>query len=130
MIVVGDGTQGMRLYNAMHGPAIQAILSAYQNGALVLGVGVGAEIFGSWFLRGAADPLQGFGWLSNALLQVHPAHPSTLKVRQNVLQREPLAYSVEMGRDSALALGPEGQVELWGKRQIAVSLGQSYSALG
>ena len=130
VIVVGDGNQGMRLYNAMHGPAIQAILSAYKNGALILGVGVGAEIFGSWFLRGAADPLPGFGWLSNALLQVHPAHPSTHKVRQGILRQEPLAYSVEMGRDSALALGPEGQVELWGKRQIAVSLGKSYSALG
>lgn len=130
LIVVGDGNQGTRLYNALHGPAIQAILSAYLNGALVMGVGVGAEVFGSWFLRGDADPLPGFGWLSNALLQVHPPHPATQKPRRELFQREPLAYSVEMGRDSALALGPQGQVELWGKRQIAVSLGQGYGARG
>lgn len=128
VIVVGDGSQGMRLYNAMHGPAIQAILTAFANGALVMGVGVGAEIFGSWFLRGEAEPLPGFGWLSNALLQIHPPHPSTHRVRHDLLQREPLAYSVELGHNSALALGPEGQVELWGKRQIAVSLGQGYGA--
>jgi hypothetical protein len=128
LIVVGDGNQGMRLYNALHGPAIQAILAAYLNGALIMGVGVGAEVFGSWFLRGGDDPRPGFGWLSNALLQVSPAHPTTHKPRRELFQREPLAYSVELGQDSALALGPEGQVELWGKRQIAVSLGQGYGA--
>ena len=131
IVVVGDGPHRDNLYNGLHGAAIKAISHAYERGALVMGAGAGAEVFGQWLVDVAATlPRPGLGWLANAAVLTGSPDNARQQALQHLLQEQPLAYGLDIGPDSALALGPEGHVELWGNRQIKVSLGRAYSAQG
>lgn len=128
IIVIGDGPNTNRLFNSLHGAAIKGIQRAYEHGALVYGAGLGAEVFGKWFLRGSnARPREGFGWLANAALLTDDNNVLMKQQLQRLLQTEPTAFGLGIGANSALAFGPEGQIEAWGDQQIAISLGQAYS---
>ena len=39
---------------------------------------------------------------------------------------EPGAVALGIGSDSALALGPDGQLEVWGEQQVDVALGPAW----
>ncbi len=128
IVVIGDGPQADKLYNGLHGAAIEAIQTAYEHGAVIMGCGLGAEIFGQWFLPPSTrQALPGFEWLTRSIiLTTQPGGP-TRQTLKNLLRAQPTLYGLGIRPGSALVLGPENQVELWGKQQISISLGQAYS---
>lgn len=129
VIILGDGPDLDRLSNGLRGPAGEAILQAYVHGAAVMGTGVGAEVMGQWIIHAASQQARpGLGWLQNALIGAcRVESQAAASIRQDVLKNYPLAYSIEIGSDSALALSPFGEIDVWGDRKIAISLGQSYT---
>ncbi len=128
VIIIGDGPQRLRLYDGLHGAAIDAMRLAYQRGAFIMGTGIGAEVIGQWVIGPASgEPAAGFAWLANAAILTGSPGSRETAILQRLLQDQPMAYGLRIGRNSAIALGPDGSVELWGERQIAISLGQGYS---
>jgi hypothetical protein len=57
---------------------------------------------------------------------VLPEVESAAVVAKPLLAEEPTSIAVGIGIGSALALGPDGQVETWGMRQVTVALGTQY----
>ncbi len=128
VIVIGDGPHTDRLFNSLHGAAIRDIQLAFEQGAVVYGAGLGAEVLGQWFLHGSDSmPRKGFGWLANAAILTDDGSQAMKEQLQRLLLEEPTAFGLGIGANSALAFGPDGQVEAWGDRHIAISLGKAYA---
>ncbi|MBN2472262.1 MAG: hypothetical protein JXN59_16175 [Anaerolineae bacterium] len=128
MIVISDGPNRTQLFNSLHGAAIEGITQAYARGALVMGNGIGAAVFGQWVLGlPASPPADGFGWLANSAVLAAPLQAAEKQQLQGLLHSTPTAFGLGIWPGSALVLGPERQVELWGRQQISISLGQAYS---
>ncbi len=128
IIVIGDGPNDENLYNGLHGAAIQAIRLAYEHGALIMGIGIGAEVMGQWLVRSSLkDTRPGFGWLTNSAILSGVPTDGDKQLLQGLLEDQPTAYGLGIRPRSAMAFGPGGHVELWGQQQIAISLGKSYS---
>jgi hypothetical protein len=54
---------------------------------------------------------------------VLPEVESAAVVAKPLLAEQSTSLAVAIGFGSALALGPDGQVETWGRRQVTVALG-------
>src|SRR5574341_438648 len=68
IIVLGDGIQIQRLYNGLAGAAIEAMQTAFDNGATIYAQGYSAMLLGAWF-QASEDVLSpGLGWLTNAII--------------------------------------------------------------
>jgi hypothetical protein len=67
-------------------------------------------------------------WLENALIVPFITSIAESEQVRDVLEAQPTAIAVGVGAGSALALGPDGEVETWGRRQVTVALGRSHKA--
>lgn len=122
MIVLGDGPNVDTLRSALPGGALESIGYAFERGAVILAVGESARLFGSVMPQAA-----GLGWVENAI--VVPAYERDGEATRlhELLTAQPAAFGIGIATGSALALGPAGEVEAWGNRQITVTLGRSQS---
>jgi hypothetical protein len=124
MIVIESGASAVDVRSALRGAAIEGIQAAYENGAVVLAEGLSAMAFGAWVVRGDGGLEGGLEWLDGSL--VAPGVTQTADWARGMLEAQPSAFAVGIGLGSALALGPDGQVETWGKREITIALGPAY----
>ncbi len=118
MIIIGDGADAKQLRSSLLGAALEGISAAYERGAVVLGIGQGAAVLGAFI-----DDKEGLNWIERAIIQPHyeqEASPAALRAQ---LAKHPDAYGLGVGTGSALALGPNGELAAWGKRQVTVALG-------
>jgi hypothetical protein len=88
-----------------------------------LAEGYGAAIFGTWAWLDGEKTVSGVDWLKHALIiaplgQAAPVHA--------ILKAHPEGLALGIGAGSALALGPTGEIETWGKKQITITLGSHY----
>jgi hypothetical protein len=128
-IIVVEGDASIDdLRSGLIGAAADGIQAAFQNGALVLAEGRAATVFGAWVLRELGDLTSGLEWLENGLVVSGITSVSQSAAAQSVLLLQPGAIAVGIGDGSALALGPDGEVETWGARQVTIALGKDYSA--
>lgn len=128
VIVIADEVNVVEAREALIGAGISGIQDAFVNGAVVLAEGDCAAVFGAWIMLDSGIISSGLDWLENALVL-----PGVTSVRESyeaasVLNRQPTAIVVGVGAGSALALGPDGEVETWGNKQVTVALGRDYSA--
>ncbi len=123
LILIADGDVRRLLETFFDTPALQAMITAYHSGAVVLGIGAGAEAMGTWVLRpGWADAWGAWGWLPGAFVVSHYT-PEAARALQAALHRHPFAYGIGLAPGAALALGPEDQIERWGEGEITVIFG-------
>jgi hypothetical protein len=66
-------------------------------------------------------------WLDNALILPGVTSVAQSVEAQEVLRAQPAAIAVGIGSGSALALGPDGELELWGQKQVTIALGSHYT---
>jgi hypothetical protein len=123
LIVVPDNFEPDELRSALMGAPLEGMKAAFESGAVLLVEGRAATLFGGTVLLADGEALDGFGWIEEALLL---AGSTTLEQSEAVRtalagKNARLAVGITMG--SALALGPEGEVENWGQRQVTVVLG-------
>lgn len=109
--------------SALLGAAVEGIQAAYENGAIVLVEGQSAMVFGEWVVRQDGTLTAGLEWLAGAI--VAPGVTDAGAWAREVLMTEGLAYVVGIGAGTALALGPDGELEVWGKGEVTVALGRS-----
>jgi len=124
VIILDDGPRLGEMRDALVGPALRAIEESYQRGATVYAVGGSAALFGAYAAYGDSL-LPGLNWLSHSIIV--PAYGSERAERlHGWIQQHPTEFGLGLGQGSALALGPRGEVELWGNAAVTVSLGQNY----
>ena len=122
VVIVEGGASPDEARSVLRGAAIDGIQEAYQNGAVVLVEGAAAEAFGAWILaHGAAAGLE---WVEGAVIMRGGEGVGARALPVFEVQPNAVAIAIEPG--SALALGPDGQVETWGRRQVTVALGPAY----
>jgi hypothetical protein len=127
-IIVIDGSATLDdLRSSLIGAANDGIQIAFQNGAVVLAEGRAAVVFGAWILLEFGELTSGLEWLENSLIVPGITSVSQSGAVQEVLLLQPGAIAVGIGEGSALALGPDGEVETWGERQVTVALGKDYA---
>lgn len=127
MIVVEGGTDGkvsaLEIRGALRGAALEGMQAAFENGALVLLEGASSAAFAAWVIESGAVE-SGLEWLIGALvlIGVRNAAPDA----KPVLDTQPTAIAVAIMPGSALALGPDGEIETWGAGEVTVALGSAY----
>jgi cyanophycinase-like exopeptidase len=123
LILIADGDIRRLLETFFDTPALQAMLTAYHAGAVLVGIGAGAEAMGTWVLRsGREETLGAWGWLPSAFVVSHYT-PEVARALQAALHRRPFAYGIGLAEGAALALGPHDQIERWGAGEITVIFG-------
>ncbi|HLF29048.1 MAG TPA: Type 1 glutamine amidotransferase-like domain-containing protein [Anaerolineae bacterium] len=131
LIYLGGGDT-RQLLDALTGtPALDAIAAAYASGAIVVGMSAGAMALCAWGV--ALDPavgvLQGWGWLPHVIAAPHYTPERSTALREALLQH-PQLLGLGLPDDTALALGPDGEVLTWGSGQITVTLGPKFDPEG
>jgi hypothetical protein len=125
IIFIGDGRDLDALRSGLVGAAAEGLAQAFEDGAIILAEGSGARALGDIL---SADPQakHGLNWVERAaIMPGYEADGAPQRLR-DLLVAHPDAYGLGIGTGSALALGSEGQVEAWGKRQLTVMLGSNF----
>ena len=119
MIILGDG-DGLALARTLQeSPAVAGMALALASGALIVGWGAGAAPLGEWVVTPQGVEL-GWGWISGAVVVPYFSGAAQQPQLQAVLRRRPGMLGIGIPEDTALALGPDGQVETWGVGEVTV----------
>jgi hypothetical protein len=110
--------------SALTGVAVQAIQRAYANGAVILLEGASANAFGQWIVQADRRTTEGFAWLKNCFVF---ANAVPIVEQKTLLAAQTPSFALEIGAQSAIVLGPDGQVELWGEQKVTFRLGSGIS---
>ncbi len=126
VIIIGDGPQQDALHDALSSVVLEAMRSAFSRGATIYAVGLSAAQFGAHRL-GERDLAPGLQWLERAIV-VSGYTPNMADGLHQVVRQMPHSFGLGIGHGAALALGPLGEVEVWGSAAVTVALGQDYTA--
>jgi cyanophycinase-like exopeptidase len=95
-------------------------------------MGAGAIALAEWGV--SSNPgmgvLSGWGWLPGALVAPHYNGPERVEALRAALVDHPDKYGLGIPDDTALALGPDGEVQQWGGGQVSVTLGSRFRPEG
>ena len=128
MVVIESAESGSESRSALLGAAAEGIQTSYESGGVILAEGFSAMAFGAWVVQNDGKLVSGLEWLDGALIA--PGVTSAADWAREVLLAQPTAFAIGIGAGSALALGPDGQVQAWGEGQITIALGRDYIARG
>jgi cyanophycinase-like exopeptidase len=126
LIYIDDG-DGLELARTLQGtPALEAMAEAFQQGAVVVGVGAGAVALGAWVLEAPTAPAGGPGWswLPDMAIVPHFSGSGAAPGLQAALRARPTLVGLGIPDGVALALGPGRRVETWGDGQATIVLAQ------
>jgi hypothetical protein len=107
--------------------AVEYLLEAIDDGALILAEGDAAEALGEVVEgrkdSGEADPTSGLNWIPSTLIQAHfaPSRSPDLLLMRTQLMR------IGLPDGTAIALGPEGDREIWGETQPILTFGSRWT---
>lgn len=121
VVLVSSAATANEARSTLRGAAITGILHAYQNGAVILLEGETAAAFGSWI----ASAAEGLEWVEGAVIVIG-TYDVALRVK-SIFDRQPSAVALAIEPGSGLALGPDGQIEPCGNRQVTIALGSAFS---
>ena len=127
-LIYFGGGDAHKLLGALTGtPALDAVAAAHAAGAVIVGMSAGAIALSAWGV--SSDPgagvLQGWGWLPNAIVVPHYTRDQA-EAMHAALRDRPELLGLSIPDDVALALGPDGEVQTWGRGQITVTLGAKF----
>jgi hypothetical protein len=93
---------------------------------LVYAVGDAAEALGAWIVPPGGEPQRGVGWLRGGVVLAGKPEPSAVRGVPELLAREDHSYALGLGDRAILALGPAGEVEVWGEARPTITLGRGW----
>ena len=128
MIVIDAAQNPRRLQRLMTQTVRSALKSVLERGALVLFEGPAASLAGERFLTKQGELRAGLSFVHNALITASADGFAAGKLTRS-LQHELTEVSILcLAPGSALALGPERQIETWGDGEVAISLAEPVGA--
>ena len=123
LVYLGDGLAQQLITALSDTPALDALAAAYEAGAVVVAAGAAACALGA---RGMCEQeIAGWGWLPDALICPHLVEASTLR---EAVKAHPECLGLGIPQDTALALGPDNQVQTLSAsgQQVTVVLGYHF----
>jgi len=127
LIYVSDGPKVATLVRALRGsPAVQALVRAFERGAVIVGMGTGAAALGAWIVdpehssSGASRAEPGLAWLNNIVVAPHFEGTEVAHRLRDLLDLKPNCLGLGIPDRVALGLGPSGEVENIGPGQVTV----------
>ena len=127
IILLGEGPQSERLHNALSGPVLDAIGTAFKGGATIYARGSMVASLAGWMAGAGSNLSPGLGWLDNALVMAPYDEEHAVRMKSWLQDVIPDAYGIGLGEEAALALSPDGEVEIWGKQAVTILLGKNQS---
>lgn len=122
LVVIADGPDVVKLVRVLRdSPSLDAIFQAFEVGATVYAVGAAALALGAWIV-GPERIEPGLGLLENLLIEPGFSDAGSAARLRILLEEHPDCLGLGIPGQSALALGPEGQVETIGSEQVTVVL--------
>lgn len=95
--------------------------------SLILAAGPAAAALGAWIApAGEANLIGGCSWLTDAIVLPGVADPGEAARVRERLSSPARLYAVGLPEGAILALGPDGQVELWGSVRPTILLGAGW----
>lgn len=127
MIVIQPGSSIDELYNALQGAAESGLRQAYERGAVILFEGLAGNLFGRWIVSDEGDIVDGFGWIRNAFIEPESSGIEDSRAVQAVLEELEDVIAINIAAGSALVLGYDRQIEVWGDPpRVTISLGRRF----
>lgn len=126
MIVIESDADAQSVRSGLLGAAAEGIESAFANGALILAEGLTAAAFGQWIMSEVGQMIDGLGWLEQSIILPGVVAVAESTAGRSALYDQPSALALGIGVGSALVLGPDGELELWGHKQVTVALGRGF----
>lgn len=129
IVVVTCATDAMQARDALSGATSEGVFNAWQAGALVLLEGPAAMCGGAWVVteeRGFSDAL---AWLPETLVLPGTGDAAASEAARELLGRERRGVAIGIGANAALALGPSGELEIWGRQEVSIALGAAWQAV-
>ena len=126
LILAGDTTNRWveRLQDTLLG---EVVLQALGGGAIIVAIGSVAGAVGSWYLADDGETVApALGWLGAALVVPGQDAPAELASVRQHLTANPKAYALGLSEYTLVALGPEGEIEVWGASKPTIILGQGW----
>ncbi len=125
LIYFGGGDATALLASMTDTPALEAVVDAYERGAVICGMSAGAIGLAERGLSLGAGVLEGWSLVSRVLVSVH--HSAGREDSFEAAMREhPDMLGLGLPEDAALALGPDGEIESWGDEEIVVKRGARF----
>jgi hypothetical protein len=122
MVIVVGGSSVSEVRGALQGVALEGIQAAYENGAIILLEHLSAIAFSAWLVGEMVE--SGLGWLETGAVVTGVTNAASYAKPIFEVHADAVAVAIQVG--SALALGPDGQVETWGRREVTIELGTDY----
>jgi hypothetical protein len=92
---------------------------------LTLLIGGSCAAAGEWKLTtDAIEP--GLGWLPRGIITPGLPTPAALPAVRDLLSRESRSYAIGLPPGGSIALGPSGELEIWGEANPGVILGKGW----
>ena len=89
-----------------------------------------AGALGSWIGAGTGVGEQGLGWLEGGIILPDVDQPVDHPAVVDLLDVDDPRYALGLTSDSALALGPMGEREIWGEQAPVIVLGRGWLGRG
>jgi hypothetical protein len=103
------------------------ILQALSDGLLLFVSDAAAAGLGSWVLDGMDEtPFPGLNWLHGSVILPWTETPAENESIRAVLSRPEPLYAMGLAGGRMIALGPGGEVELWGMDAPTIVLGRGW----
>ena len=127
LIVISDGPKTVDLVRAWReSPAAEAVVRAFERGAVIVGIGAGAAAMGTWVPdpdpespeTTRAEP--GLAWLHNVIVAPHFEGTESAHRLRRLLNLKLDCLGLGVPDRVALGLGPSGEVENIGPGQVTV----------
>ena len=127
LVIVEVGSSLDSLYKMLKGAALEGIRQAYERGAVVLIEGLAVNLFGRWIITDEGEIMDGFDWIKNAFIEPQSTGAEDSRAVRAVLNEIADAVAINIDSGSALALGPDSAIEVWGEeKKVTISLGRKY----
>jgi cyanophycinase-like exopeptidase len=127
LIYLSDGPDALGLIRALiETPALQALAQAYEDGAVVMGVGASAAALGAWIANPKTNvgeescAVPALGWLPDVVVAPHFTGIEAAHRLRRLLDLKPNCLGFGIPDRVALGLGPGGEVESVGQGQVTV----------
>ena len=129
LVVLAGGTNLLWLEALDRTALEESLLQQLEDGGMVLALGAPAAALGSWmFPAEGEEPVIGLGWMPGGIVLPGIGDPSTLPEIRKLLASQARSYALGLLPDTALAVGPEGEVEVWSSQAPTLMLGKGWNA--
>ncbi|HEY71563.1 MAG TPA: hypothetical protein G4O08_13385 [Anaerolineae bacterium] len=126
VVLAGGGIRDW-LRALSHGTLEQSLMEYLQRGNLVLAAGSPAGALGAWtFEEGVYELTEAVGWLPGVVVLPGIHDPASLPEVRRILSAEDKSFALGLPRDTALAVGPRGEAQVWSQAAPKLVLGKGW----